>query len=206
MRLDEINRALNDSAMLAEAIIGKDLHKLFGLLASSGVEFVLVGGHAISPYTGKPRTTKDVDIVSANPEEIVQLISSSFDEIEVNDVGVAIRIKKDGEEFLDIIKPEGGNVFYRNALSNSTTATILANQVKIPTLEMMIASKFAAMVSPYRDRADKMQDMTDLMRMVKRNEVDKEKLAELANDVYPGGANEIMQIVQDILDDKPLSF
>ena len=55
------------------------------------------------------------------------------------------------------------------------------------------------MVSPFRDPLDKMQDGVDFGRMVRPNpRIDLAKLARLGNIVYPGGGNEIVEMVRRV--------
>jgi hypothetical protein len=71
---------------------------------------------------------------------------------------------------------------------------------KVPLLELALATKFAAMVSPYRAQLKKMQDAVDFADMVANNlpEIDMALLKQLASKVYLRGGGEITKLVRDI--------
>ena len=55
--------------------IHKDLKEFIELLNSNGVEYVVVGGHAVA-YHGHPRFTGDIDFfVNASPENAARIVS-----------------------------------------------------------------------------------------------------------------------------------
>jgi hypothetical protein len=55
-------------------MLDKDLRELLALFRSKGVEFLVVGGHAVA-YHGHPRLTEDLDLFvrpdAANGERII---------------------------------------------------------------------------------------------------------------------------------------
>ena len=64
----------------------------------------------------------------------------------------------------------------------------------------MLASKFAAMVSPNRARGKKVLDAGDFIIVLEHNRsiLDIDKLKRLAEKVYRGGSAEIGQLIEDI--------
>lgn len=58
-------------------MLDKDLRELLALFRSKGVEFLVVGGHAVA-FHGRPRLTDDLDLFvrpdTANGERIVQAL------------------------------------------------------------------------------------------------------------------------------------
>lgn len=58
-------------------MLDKDLRELLGLFRSNGVEFLVVGGHAVA-YHGHPRLTEDLDLFVrpdiANGERIINAL------------------------------------------------------------------------------------------------------------------------------------
>jgi len=72
-------------------------------------------------------------------------------------------------------------------------------EYRIPALEMALAMKFAAMVSLMRVDEKKLIDASDFIKMVKTNpEIDLSQLAELGELVYPGGGQEIVELVRKV--------
>jgi hypothetical protein len=78
---------------------------------------------------------------------------------------------------------------------------VFKNKVSVAGLEMALAMKFAAMVSPHRENRKKHQDTADFMGIVENNRdaIKRLKLRRLGEKVYRGGGNEILQLVDDTL-------
>jgi hypothetical protein len=70
-------------------------------------------------------------------------------------------------------------------------------QHRIPRLEAALVSKYAAMVSEDRDRADREQDAGDFRRMVRANRerIDCDVVRQLGDELWEGGGNEILQFL-----------
>ncbi len=83
----------------------------------------------------------------------------------------------------------------------------VAKTHRIPDLEMALISKFAAITSPHRERLRKGQDVIDFGEMAVHNKglIDFVKLRRLANIVYPGGAEEVQSLVEDIYANRPVT-
>jgi hypothetical protein len=70
---------------------------------------------------------------------------------------------------------------------------------QIPSLELALATKFAAMISLTRADRDKFQDVRDFMYIVDMNpNIDLEKLHALGQLVYIGGGDEIVEKVRQV--------
>jgi hypothetical protein len=71
-------------------------------------------------------------------------------------------------------------------------------------LEAALVSKYAAMISPYRERDRKEQDMADFRRLVRanRDRIRQDELRRLAELVWEEGADEIERFVQIALSDE----
>jgi hypothetical protein len=71
---------------------------------------------------------------------------------------------------------------------------------EIPKLEMALASKFAAMVSPNCRPDKKYIDIGDFINVVMHNriELDLPKLKRLGDKVFPNGGDEMLQVIADI--------
>lgn len=207
MKLTQIHgQLLRESIELSEATgAGEDVFRLLEVIEAAGVEFILVGGHSISGYTGAPRATKDVDIVSSEWETIANAVKKTFPDVIVQDTPVACRIFRPNpadpekpKEFLDIIKPKGGNAFYQNVFKNPKTVDYGRSRLRVPNLEAALGAKFAAMVSRYREHHKKFQDAADFIQMVNVNydSINLRELRRLGDQVYNGGGAEIMKKVE----------
>jgi hypothetical protein len=78
-------------------------------------------------------------------------------------------------------------------------------QHRIPTVEAALVSKYAAIISPHRDREKKEYDASDFRRLVRANHdrLRREDVRRLAELVWEGGADEIERFVQIALSDEP---
>jgi hypothetical protein len=106
-----------------------------------------------------------------------------------------------GKTVLDLIKPTRKvlRLAFRHRIQIGDTHSI-------PDLEMALVTKFATMTSTCRERLRKMQDMTDFAVMVAHNKksIKLAKLKRLAENVCPGGGEQIKKLMDDILADRPL--
>jgi len=72
-----------------------------------------------------------------------------------------------------------------------------AESYRVPSLEMALAMKFAAMVSPNRPAENSYQDAHDFIVMAKENlETDAETLRELGELVYGGGGAALLEMLR----------
>jgi hypothetical protein len=80
-----------------------------------------------------------------------------------------------------------------------------ATQHRLPTLEAALVSKYAAMLSPFRDREKKEYDAGDFRRLTKanRDRIREDDLRRLAGLVWEKGADEIGRFVEIALSDQP---
>jgi len=175
--------------------------EVIGVLNSAKVSFVLVGAHGIGGWMDDPRATKDVGVVvaSRHHKKAVNVLLKAFPRLESADNPVVTRLRdRDAQKILiDVMKPN--QQLYRDAFKHTKTVTSEGQTFKIPSLEMALAMKFAAMISLHRQDEDKHQDAHDFIRMVKANaEIDLEKVNELGELVYPGGGKEIVEKVAQV--------
>ena len=167
------------------------------VLAGAKVRYVLVGAHAINLYTGKPRATRGVDVVTDAPAEARRAVESAYPHLTVEDHPVVIRFSEAGEEVLDLIKARSAKVF-RRVLTLATEVRIDGQPVVVPTAEAALALKFASMINPARPTDDRMQDGVDFSRAAKlQAPLDESLLRELGELVYRGGGDALMKFVAD---------
>jgi hypothetical protein len=75
----------------------------------------------------------------------------------------------------------------------------------LPTIEAALVSKYAAIISPYRDRERKEYDAGDFRRLVKanRDRIREADLRRLAGLVWENGADEILRFIELALSEQP---
>lgn len=167
------------------------------VLGRARVRYVLVGAHAINLYTGKPRATQDVDVVTDAPAKARRAVQLAYPHLAVEDHPVVVRFKDGDEEVLDLIKARSAKVF-RRVLGLVTEVRIGDELVVVPIAEAALGMKFASMVNPARPTDDRMQDAVDFSRAAKLQEsLDEALLRELGELVYAGGGDAVMKLIAD---------
>ncbi|MCK6439702.1 MAG: hypothetical protein L6Q71_05810 [Planctomycetes bacterium] len=161
------------------------------LAATRGVKLVLIGAHAANLYTGKPRSSKDVDFIADKPEALGELEGLKR---ELHD-DVVRYVDENGHEVIDLLRPHPP--LFKHVLSTTTQH----GPFFVPSLEMMLGLKFFAMVNPRREWEDRNQDALDFTRIVRHNKtsLDRKAVAAIGELVYAGGADEMLGYVDDAL-------
>jgi hypothetical protein len=175
------------------------------VLRQAGIKPVLMGAYGFNVYRDQARATEYVDVLVRKKDirKAIRVLHEAFAHLTLNDTPVVTRFidPATGKAVLDVMKPTQKvfRMFFRHTVPIGDTHSI-------PTLEMALISKFAAITSPYRERLRKMQDATDFAVMTDHNKdkIDLRKLQRLAEYVYPGGTKEIKQLVEDILAGRPI--
>jgi hypothetical protein len=106
------------------------------------------------------------------------------------------------QEVIDVMLPS--NLCYEAILETYHISDPLTGH-RIPTLEGACTSKFAALVSPYREWERKQQDAVDLRSIMLPNQatLDRDLLKTLGDLVYPDGGAELLEYLQLAIDKKP---
>jgi len=161
------------------------------------VKYVLVGGHAVNGFNGRPRTTVDVDLVALYPKKAVTVLLAAFPHLKAKDTPVVIRLSfEDGKEAVDVLKPEPSKLLRRLLSIAKVHPVPKIGKLRIPPVEGVLAAKFAAMISLGRRAGDRMQDAADFIHIVEANEkLNEELLKELGELVYEGGATELLKLL-----------
>ena len=121
-----------------------------------------------TPPTGtRPRATVDVDVVVQNPKQAADAIATAFPHLTVQDTPDVTRFKDEEHEAIDLMKPAGSRLWLR-LLNEARDVRIGHEMVRIPSLEGVLAAKFAATVSRVRRLADRQQDGVDFLRVIER--------------------------------------
>jgi hypothetical protein len=195
-----------------------ELFDVLKALATKKVPFVLTGTYAIGTWTGRPRATKDVDILARpgrNHARAVKAIQERFPDLEVRKVQNVTAFFRPGEResVIDVALPSRGD--NRAALEDTVWVDDPVNGVRyrIPARECAIANKYGAMLTLTRDLTKRLQDMVDLNLMAKHSmdegqtPLDLVRIEELGEMVWPrGGGKELLRIVQMAMSDEVFSL
>jgi hypothetical protein len=187
--------------------------EVIDVLQKAGIKrWVLMGLYGYVGYLAMPRATQDVDILVDDKEsdEAVEAISKRWPELIVDRQEVVVRFRDpseiaiDGEmkQVIDLMLPS--NDCYEAILLKYHRIDETSGH-RIPIIEAACASKFAALVSPYRQWERKQQDAVDLRSIMVPNHttLDRTLLKELGDLVFPDGGNELLEFLQLAIDKKP---
>ena|ERR1043166_2619283 len=167
------------------------------ILNKARIRFTLVGAHGIAGWLVDPRASQDVDvIIHAQHKKAVQAIRKAFPELRVMDTEVVTRFIDPATDrpVIDLMKPDS------DLHQNVSEYTVQVGKTHtVPTLEMALSLKFAAMQSPHRKEMKKHQDAVDFESMVVAHgdEIDDDVLFSLGEMVKNGGGKEILKLVEE---------
>ena len=169
-------------------------------LPQAGVDFLMIGGHAVNQY-GYSRATIDVDFMMASSDLDVARsimsdagftnISQSENVVFFNKPGLPLRV-----DFLQVNEDT-----MKNLLLDAQEVDYGGQALKIPSLENLIAMKLFALKSGSSDRWEK--DFPDIVHLVVENEMIVEKSLKplcdrFANDdIYSKLKSRIMEMLND---------
>ena len=174
--------------------------------------WVLMGLYGYVGYLAMPRATQDVDILVGEDEieQVIEAICNRWPALIIDRREVVVRFRDPGEVAID---GEMKQVIDAMLPSNPCYQAILDRYHKlddstghrIPTIEAACASKFAALVSPYREWEKKSYDAGDLRSIMGPNAstLDQVVLKELGDLVYPDGGKELLEFLQLTIEKKP---
>jgi hypothetical protein len=170
-------------------------------LNAQRIRYVLVGAHGHAGWRKESRATEDVDVVAMakHQKKAVRSLLEAFPHLQVDDQEVVTRLRDPKSQMVVIDVMKTNQPLYQAAFKNCTQIEIEKQVCSIPTLEMALAMKFAAMISLVRADYKKYRDASDFIRMVQVNQtIDLAKLAELGELVYPGGGAEVTEKIRQV--------
>jgi len=206
-------KALRDTSSLGESYrrmwnegaVKTKAEDVIRVLKRASVKFVLMGAHAANGWRRVARNTRAVDVLVQrnHHRKAVEAIRAAFPTLTPHDNPVVTRFRDpaDGEVAIDVMKPT--DKLHKAVFKH----TVLVRQSHlVPILKMMLACKFAAMVSPNRERMRKAQDAVDFGVIVEHNkdDINRARLERLGETIYSGSGKEILKLADDILAGRPI--
>jgi hypothetical protein len=185
-----------------------DLRRLIQTLNAKKIPFVLIGAQALGGWTGRPRATKDVDILvkpGRNLTRAVKAVRELYPQLEVREfAGVwAFFVPGEKESVIDVTYPHRADL--AETLAHPVWVEDRGLRYRIPALETALANKYGAMLTPTRNLEKRAQDVVDFRLMVRHSRdegqqpIDMQKLAALGEKVWPGGGGEeILRLVEQV--------
>ena len=187
--------------------------QVIDVLNGAGIRrWVLMGLYGYVGYLSQPRATQDVDILVAAEEleRVIAAIESRWPQLQMERLPIVVRFRDPGEiaitgemkQVIDIMLPS--NECYLAILAQYHRIDELTGH-RIPIIEAACASKYAALVSPYREWEKKSYDAGDLRSMMLPNKdiIDKAILERLGDLVYSGGGAELLEFLDLAIHKKP---
>ncbi len=180
------------------------------VLTNAMCPYVLAGTHAINAHSGRPRATRDVDVLTTVPEVAADALLSAFPFLSRQVMPAGVRLMLDDQEAVDLIDAASMPLFV--AVDGHTTDILIYDQlVRVPCRHGAAVMKFASWTRPTREQADRFQDVADFMRVfVAADEldlsIDLDLLRELGELVYAGGGDEITRHAADVRAGRPLQI
>ncbi|MGD9635336.1 MAG: hypothetical protein AB7G28_01025 [Pirellulales bacterium] len=187
--------------------------EVIDVLRAAGVKnWVLMGLHGYVGYMPSPRATQDVDVMVPYNERVraKKAIAAEWPQLVIHELSQVTRfldpldLDHEGKPkpVVDIMHPWSP---FQELILKEYVLVDGETQHRIPTIEAALVSKYASMVSPYRDRDKKEQDAVDFRRLARANreQVRLPDLRRLAELVWEGGAAEIERFVEIALSDEP---
>jgi hypothetical protein len=192
-----------------------DLNAILRTLRAKKIPVVLTGAHGFSGWTGRPRATKDVDILvraGRNYKRAVTALRTLYPHLEVHQFaeGTGFLLTGGKEPLIDVTYPHRPDL--EETLRTAVWVVEGTGRYRIPALEAALANKYGAMLTPGRDVGQRGLDAVDFSFMVRhaadegRQPVDLDKLRLLGEKVWPGGGAEILRLVEQVKEGKVPNF
>ncbi len=167
-------------------------------LNKAGIKYMVMGTHGINGYRDEARATQDIDLLVRvrDYRKTVTLLQKLYPKLQVMEQVPVTRFVEPttNKVVIDVMRPY--DPLYRAAFKNGVPVGKLYS---IPNLEMALASKYAAMISPNRAPDKKLIDAGDFINVARNNEkdIDLSKLEHFGELVREGGGEHILHCVNE---------
>src|SRR5450432_3245611 len=186
------------------------LARLLEAIEETGARYALVGGHAVSVHT-RPRLTVDVDVVvEARKQAAIEraVAARDFRIQRDRDVLRLFEASDPGSSAVADLLLSDSHAVWAEALRTATPAVYQGQKLPLATAAALVAMKFVAATSSDRPQEDRLQDVSDISRLVKArwtdaDAVDTRRIAELA---HPGAAADLDRLISDLLAGRPVTI
>ncbi len=185
-------------------------------LIDAGIkDWVLMGLHGYVGYLPMPRATQDVDVMvsSQESEKAVEVIQARWPTLEVTRFPVVIRFgdpadldaRGKAKQVIDLMLP---NSQFQKTILNKHVKVDERTGDRYPTVEAAIVSKYSAVISRHRKQGKKQIDAGDLHHLIQANQsvVDRSTLFDLAEEIWQGAGDDILDFVQRAINNQPFEI
>jgi hypothetical protein len=178
-----------------------ELKQLIGVFEACNADWVLVGAHAVGLVT-EPRATADFDFIVEGHKsaEIIAALQVAFGDLDANEIGAAVELRA---LQVDLIRSTNHPLFQR-----ALQERIVVSDWNVPKTEALVALKFLAAVSPWRDRNKRRLDIADIgtLMQARGSMLDRVLMTELASLAYPGAENEFVELLRKLEVGEPIAI
>ena len=177
-----------------------DVSRVVQIFESNHAAWALVGAHAVGLLT-QPRATGDFDFIveSQKMNRVIRDLEAEFGDLGQRDIGGAVELAAIS---IDLIH-SANHPLFGEALRQVRTV----GDWKVPRTEVLIALKFLASISPWRNRDKRALDIVDLRAIYHAvgDQLDRDELIRLGGLAYPEAAREFGELLDKIDRGEPLS-
>ncbi len=184
-----------------------ELNAIIQALQAKKIPFVLTGAHGIGGWTGRPRATHDVDILTKagrNHSRAVKALRELYPHLEARSFPGVIGLFLPGEResVIDVIYPHRPD--RAETLTHSVWVEDQGLRYCIPSREAALANKYGAMLNFTRPVGSRFIDAGDFSFMVQHSTdegqqpIDLDLLRTLGEKVWPSGGDEILRLVEQV--------
>jgi predicted nucleotidyltransferase len=181
-------------------LLETDIHKtsfitpppILDTLLASNIPFTVVGAIAVNCYIDRPRNSQDIDVLTHKPEELVDYVSKIYPNLERKASEAVIRFSRAGKEVLDIMVP------YHEIFKQAMRDTRKRGHITVPSPEALIVMKFAAILAKSRRATDKLQDRTDIARILDNQKISIEKINRHLVCLYPEAVSDFKIFIKKL--------
>jgi hypothetical protein len=136
-----------------------------------GVEFILVGGLAVSWYCSS-RQANDMDVLVNPTKENSKKVTNALESLGLKGftsdsfakLGVQVSLKR--RNYADIITPEHGGLTFEELMKDSIMRKLFNNSVHIPSLQNLIKLKESVVASIEKELSKHRQDIALLRDVI----------------------------------------
>lgn len=203
MQILEAHRALFGTRGTARSTTREaDVTGVVEVFEANRAAWALVGAHAVGLLT-EPRATAGFDFIveSAKLSKIVRDLTARFGELDPREIGAAIQLTSID---IDLIRSTNHPLF-----EEALRQVQAVGAWKVPRTETLIALKFLAAISPWRNRDKRALDIVDLRRIyleVGADQLDRDEMLRLGGLAYPGAEAELRGLLDKIDRGDPIAI
>ncbi len=206
MQILERHRALFGARGKARATVSQvDISRVVDVFEANRAGWAVVGAYAVGLLT-EPRATVDFDFIveTGKIKAILRDLTGVFGELGAQDIGAAVQLTAIDVDPIRLIRSTNHPLF-----NEALREVRVVGEWKVPRTEVLIALKFAAAVSAWRDQDKRRQDIVDLAkiyRAIEPGQLDREEAIRLGGLTYPGAEREVRELLGKIDRGDPIAI